>query len=205
MRTIRLQEIGDLPSGTIASLRDGLMQAIGGEIRVEARRLDPAFAFHPERLQYHSTEILARLDQAPVAAAPERILGVTAVDLYIPILTFVFGEAQVAGRCALVSMKRLDQGFYGLPLDAGLLQDRLLKESVHEIGHTLGLKHCDDRTCAMASSNAVEWIDLKLPSFCTLCRAAMGREDAGCASRGRDGPGAGLPVPGSARGGIGRP
>jgi archaemetzincin len=101
------------------------------------------------------------------------MLGVTAVDLYIPILTFVFGEAQMAGPCAVVSAHRLRQEFYGLPPDPDLLRHRLLKESVHEIGHTLNLTHCEDYTCVMAPSHAVEWIDLKESSLCAACHSQI--------------------------------
>jgi archaemetzincin len=134
--------------------------------------LDPQFAFHIERQQYHSSEILARMQQL-VTPQWWRILGVTAVDLYIPILTFVFGEAQIGGPCALVSLHRLRQEFYGLPEDADALRRRLLKESVHEIGHTLNLTHCDDYRCAMAPSHAVEWIDLKESSLCVPCQGRI--------------------------------
>jgi archaemetzincin len=97
------------------------------------------------------------------------MLGLTAVDLYIPILTFVFGEAQMGGPCAVVSAHRLRQEFYGLHPDPTVFLERLLKESVHEIGHTLDLTHCEDYRCAMAPSHAVEWIDLKEGALCPSC------------------------------------
>ena len=100
------------------------------------------------------------------------MLGVCAVDLYIPILTFVFGEAQMGGPCAVVSAHRLRQEFYGLPPDPELFRQRVIKEAVHELGHTLNLTHCEDYRCAMAPSHAVEWIDLKESALCTPCRAA---------------------------------
>ena len=78
----------------------------------------------------------------------------TEIDLYIPVLTFVFGEAQLADGGAVVSAHRLHQEFYGMPTDPELLHERLLKESLHELGHTYGLRHCPDYTCVMSSSNA---------------------------------------------------
>ncbi len=101
------------------------------------------------------------------------MLGIAAVDLYIPILTFVFGEAQMSGPGAVLSSHRLRQDFYGLPSDPELFRSRLTKEAVHELGHTLNLPHCDDYHCAMASSHAVEWIDLKDSALCEPCRAAV--------------------------------
>lgn len=102
-----------------------------------------------------------------------RMLGIGMVDMYIPILTFVFGEAQMGGPCAVVSAHRLRQEFYGLPTDSELFRQRLIKEAVHEVGHTLNLSHCDDYRCVMASSDAVEWIDLKESALCGACHAAL--------------------------------
>jgi len=135
-------------------------------------RLDPEFAFHAERQQYHSSEILRRM-QSFVTCDSWRVLGVAPVDLYIPILTFVFGEAQVSGPCAVLSSCRLRQEFYGLSPDQELLRQRMLKEALHEIGHTLHLTHCEDYRCVMASSHAVEWIDLKEHVLCAACRNAV--------------------------------
>lgn len=139
---------------------------------IVARGFSPDFAYHAERQQYHSSDILARMQQQDHSSC-WRVLGVTEADLYIPILTFVFGEAQLGGKCALVSTHRLRQDFYGLPSDRDLLLDRLLKESVHELGHTVELTHCDDYRCVMAPSHAVEWIDLKESTFCPDCESRV--------------------------------
>ena len=133
---------------------------------IATQPIDPAFARHPERNQYHSSALIERL----AAIDAPLVLGVTEVDLYIPILTFVFGEAQLGGRVAVVSYHRLTQEFYGLPPDERLLRDRLIKEAVHEMGHTAGLTHCDDYECVMAASHTVEWLDLKGVAMCAQCR-----------------------------------
>lgn len=130
--------------------------------------LDPAFAYHPERKQYHSTELLHAMTKR-VTRKTWRILGVTEVDLYVPILTFVFGEALLGGRSAVVSYHRLRQEFYGLAPNRDTLARRLLTEAVHELGHTMHLIHCQDHRCVMASSHAVEWIDIKDSTFCRTC------------------------------------
>ena len=170
MKTLDLLAIGDVDARLLQTLR----RALAGSFRLPARvldaRLDPRLAFHSERGQHHSSELL-RAMQPYAAAGAWRVLGITAVDLYIPILTFVFGEAQMGGPCAVVSFHRLTQEFYGLPPDPDLLVERLIKESVHEVGHTFDLTHCDDYSCAMAPSHAVEWIDLKDPTLCSSCRA----------------------------------
>jgi archaemetzincin len=165
---LQLLPIGDVERRHLDDLRAMLAKHFCLAIEVLPAALNPEFAYHAERQQYHSSEILARM-QDHVRNGCWRLLGVTANDLYIPILTFVFGEAQMAGKCAVVSLHRLRQEFYGLPDDPKLLRERLLKESVHELGHTMELTHCDDYTCVMAASHAVEWIDLKDPHLCSVC------------------------------------
>jgi archaemetzincin len=162
-----------LPVGNVdAQLLEWLGHALYDKFRMQAEillpALDPAFALHAERQQYHSSEILASM-QRYVSEKTWRILGVTQLDLYIPILTFVFGEAQLGGKGAVVSYHRLRQEFYGLPRDTNVLAHRLLVEAVHELGHTLDLTHCHDYQCAMAPSHAVEWIDIKDSGFCEDC------------------------------------
>jgi len=169
MKLLQLLPIGDLDGRLLKDLGPALAETFRVPCEVVPVRLDPEFAYHSERQQYHSSEILQAM-QRYVTAESWRVLGITAVDLYIPILTFVFGEAQIGGPCALVSTHRLRQGFYGLPVDPEALRERLLKEALHEIGHTLDLTHCDDYQCAMAPSHAVEWIDLKAGTLCASCR-----------------------------------
>lgn len=167
---LQLLAIGEVERGALADLRMGLRRVFPVECEVIEGSLSAEFAFNPERGQYHSSEILARM-QEQVSPDTWRLLGVAGVDLYIPILTFVFGEAQMGGPCGVVSSHRLRQEFYGLPPDPGLLRERLLKEAVHELGHTLELTHCDDYECAMAASHSVEWIDVKGSQLCSACRA----------------------------------
>jgi len=169
---LQLLPIGKLDGGLLQDLAPALANAFGMPCETLSSPLDPEFAFHGERQQHHSSEILGRMHSL-VTPRCWRMLGVTDADLYIPILTFVFGEAQMGGPCAVVSLHRLRQEFYGLPADAELLQERLLKEAVHELGHTLNVTHCDDYSCAMAPSHAVEWIDLKESALCAACQARV--------------------------------
>jgi len=172
MRVLQLLPIGDFDARLLLDLGPAMAEAFHVPCEIAAGTLDPECAYHGERQQYHSSEILQAM-QSHVTDESWRVLGVTTVDLYIPILTFVFGEAQIGGPCGLVSAHRLYQEFYGLPPDAERLRQRLLKEAVHEIGHTLALTHCDDYQCAMAPSHAVEWIDLKDVTLCQNCRAKV--------------------------------
>ena len=140
-------------------------------------------AFDPNRGQYNSSLILRQLIMKPPRDAG-KILAVLDVDLFIPILTFVFGEAQLKGIGAVVSTRRLHNRFYGLPEDAEITTDRLLKESVHELGHTFGLIHCSQPKCVMNSSTYVENIDLKPAELCPLCEKSIKIDKALTANKG---------------------
>ena len=146
-----------------------ISRAFAATATVRSLRFDPELAFDRSRGQYNSTELLASL-LAESAESEDRILGIAGVDLFIPILTYVFGEAQLSGRAAVVSTYRLDNTVYGLPSNHRLLLDRLTKEAIHELGHTCGLVHCNRSVCVMHSSTYVEDIDLKSARFCPTCQ-----------------------------------
>lgn len=181
MNRIQIMPFGSAATEALVDLCVGLHREFTVPCEILPPEPTPEFAFNPQRQQYSSTEILATMIKR---AAPDggRILAVTALDLYIPILTFVFGEAQLPGNCALVSYHRLRQEFYGLPRDSNLLRERLLKESVHELGHTLNLSHCEDYQCVMSPSHGVEWIDLKTSHYCGPCRAVVSTQSTSNAS-----------------------
>jgi len=169
MKPLRLLPIGEVTDGLLSFLESALQQSLQIPCEILPVVLDPTPTFHADRGQYHSSEILAGMQRMGVEEC-WRLLGVAEIDLYIPILTFVFGEAQIGGPCAVISARRLRQEFYSLPPDKTLLEQRLLKEAIHEIGHTCDLTHCDNYACAMASSHAVEWIDLKQAALCSACQ-----------------------------------
>ncbi len=173
-------ELIPLGSETRIDLLDDLAAALARIFRsschVNPQLLDIEFARDARREQYHSTAILRRMAQTPPPTGRRR-LGVTGADLFVPVLTFVFGEAQLEGQCAIVSYKRLFEEFYGLPANPPLLFERLRKEAVHELGHTFGLKHCIDWRCVMASSHAVERLDVKTADFCGECLKSIKNED----------------------------
>jgi len=166
---IELVAVGD---GVGRERLDALTRDLARIFRTSCRVLDGVvdakFAHNAARGQYHSTAILERM-QAISPNGNSRLLGVTAVDLFVPIFTFIFGEGQIEGNCALASMYRLSEEHYGLPADEGKLRERLTKEGVHELGHTFGLRHCEDWQCVMASSHSVELVDVKSAEFCGDC------------------------------------
>jgi len=159
-------------SPVLARLATRLGRIFASTVAVRTPRFDPETAFDGSRGQYHSTRLLAQLLDEPITNEG-RILGVVPMDLFIPILTYVFGEAQLDGRAAVVSLFRLDNAHYGLPKNDDLLLDRLVKEATHELGHTYGLVHCGDTSCVMHSSTYVEDIDVKSEKFCSACLPAV--------------------------------
>jgi len=113
------------------------------------------------------------LSLIPVPRLNDRALGVVDVDIFAPGLNFVFGQADIAGRRALISLRRLRQEFYCLPRSENLFRERALKEAVHELGHTYGLGHCPDPACVMHFSNSLHDTDLKGWSFCPDCQGRV--------------------------------
>jgi archaemetzincin len=172
MNLVHLLPVGKISASLLEDLRTAIPKRLPVRCEIVPASLDPTPSYHAERQQFHSSEILERM-QTLVRPRDWRLLAVAEVDLYIPILKYVFGEAQMGGPCALVSTYRLRQEFYGLEQDEALLRERLLKEAIHELGHTLHLRHCQDYRCAMASSHSVEWIDLRENRLCDACLYAL--------------------------------
>lgn len=168
---LAVQPVGAVEDAVLREVGDCARQAFAMPVRFEAAQGPPAYAWNPQRRQYSSFEIMRRLAAGKYEGA-SRVLGLTPYDLFIPALTFVFGQAQLDGRVALVSLARLKQEFYGLPPDEELLRLRLRKEVVHELGHTLGLIHCPASYCAMRLSTSILHVDVKQDRLCEACEAA---------------------------------
>jgi len=128
----------------------------------------PEAAYDTKRRQYQSIEIMKMMAQSAPRDAV-RVLGITDADLAIPVLSFLFGQAQLNGPIALVSLCRLHQEFYGLPADLQLLRERTVKEVLHELGHTFGLTHCSQRECAMSLATHIQGVDAKSDRYCARC------------------------------------
>jgi archaemetzincin len=132
------------------------------------------FAFDAGRGQYASIAVMEMLARECPADAL-KLLAVTERDLFIPVLTFVFGHAQLGGRIAVISLARLRQEFYGLAPDRDIFLQRAFKEALHETGHMFGLVHCADAACAMSLATNVRHIDRKHAAFCAPCKAHLAR------------------------------
>jgi len=130
----------------------------------------PEEAYINARRQYRSDIILSKVHEcAEKEKALDRVLGVVDVDIFVPELNFVFGEAECPGKAALISFRRLRPEFYGEASKVLLFVERSMKEAVHELGHTLGLRHCFNPFCVMYFSNSIFETDRKQSLFCNKC------------------------------------
>ena len=162
--------ISKFDSTLLQKLTADLEKIFEQKVEVSESPVDLGFAYNPERKQYHSSAILGKLSQIGPEWC-ERALGIVDVDLYVPDLNFVFGEADMARKVAVIATKRLRPEYYGLGKDERLFLERTLKESVHELGHTYGLGHCPDNKCVMHFSSSLADTDLKSSFFCESCKA----------------------------------
>jgi archaemetzincin len=161
--------VGEIDANVLAHLRRALAKTFGRPSRVGKALPIPLKALDPSRTQYSAKAIVEELH--PEKA--ERMLGVVDLDIYVPRLNFVFGLADLPGRRAVVALPRLREGFDGGHNDEFLA--RVTKEAVHELGHTFGLEHCNNRRCVMAFSNSLEDTDRKEQTFCPACGMQVSR------------------------------
>jgi archaemetzincin len=156
-------------------LAEELAARISRHVSASCRVVDdapPELVRLPARDQVDADALLGALE---ARAAPESaaLVGLTLLDLAIPVFTFVFGRARQGGRVAVVSLARLDPAFYGLAPDPDLLARRAVQEVVHELGHLASLAHCADAACIMSFAGSVEKVDLRGSRFCDSCRVGL--------------------------------
>jgi archaemetzincin len=167
---IYLIPLGDVDDKHLEIIAESIQEQFDLPVKIAGDQGLPVYALDADREQYNSNLILRKLiDNATPDAL--KILGVTHVDLFNPIFSFVFGEAQFKGKGAIISSYRLrgnpdSDSKIGCPP----LISRLEKEAIHELGHTFGLRHCVDPDCVMKYSVGLECADRKFSYFCTACR-----------------------------------
>jgi len=167
-----LVPLGPVDPEILRHLRTALAGFLAMPVQLLPAKPLPLSTYHLQRNQYHSAGILEYLLE-DTQLDSFQILGVTAADLYIPIFTFVFGEAQLDGKAALISTFRPGGGADGVLPPRRVFLSRLLKLSLHELGHTFALGHCRQPDCLMGFSANLEKLDLKDVVFCEYCRVLL--------------------------------
>jgi len=176
---ISILPIGEIEENALKTLQGSLVRAFSGSTcKILSKSVVPKESYNIVRRQYDSTLILHKVLQFTEASETLRskedhILGVTDVDIYVQGLNFVFGEAQCPGKAAVISLYRLRPEFYGAPNDERLFLERTAKEAIHELGHTLGLRHCSNPLCVMHFSLNIGMTDLKQAEFCSSCKSLL--------------------------------
>jgi archaemetzincin len=168
--------IGVVPMGAVGDavlriLVANLQAILHLAVDLVPARPAPEYAYHTSRRQYHAALILKKLAESRHPQA--RLLAVVAVDLYIPVLTHVFGEAQMGGRAAVVSLQRLRERADGGWVALNTFYERVVKVGLHELGHTFDLIHCHEPECIMKYSSGYGELDALPLYFCNYCQSFL--------------------------------
>ena len=169
-QNITLISFGYFEKDVLEKVADSVRQEFRLPVVNRDAYIDIGEFFDPARKQYDGNRLLHAVD-ALVSPDTIKAIGLFSVDIYIPILTFIFGQAYLGGRTGIASLYRFKNERYGMPADSKSLPERFRKEVIHELGHTFGLIHCHVPTCVMRSSTYVEDIDQKEQHLCHFCRA----------------------------------
>jgi len=170
---IILISYGQFDTDFLTSIADCVTKEYQLPVSVEEKYIDLTNFYDPGRRQYDGNKLLKEIDSIYFFESIKRI-GLFRVDLFIPILTYIFGQAFLNGRTGIVSTYRLKNELYGIEANDKLLLERFKKVIIHELGHTFGLKHCYSPSCVMLSSTYMEDIDQKNTNLCVKCRAELG-------------------------------
>ncbi len=168
---IIISPIGPLDKGLYKPIIKGVKQIFGFKAETKPLLDNVSFSLDPERGQHHSTVILEKL--ASLAPADSiKVIAITDVDLFIPILTYVYGEAQLGGKACIISILRLKESMSGTNLQETLI-NRVVKEAIHELGHTFNLRHCKDNACIMHYCRGINDVDKKSDQLCRYCKVLL--------------------------------
>ena len=163
-RIILLSPVDEIDPYLLNQINEEIVKQFGFCTKTISLLSNIDFAYDQSRRQYHSTPILKELTKrAPDDAF--KVLAITRVDLFIPILTHVYGEAQLDGRSCIVSTFRLMGGLN----PGGDEYLKVKKEAIHELGHTFNLRHCKDPSCLMHYCRSEKDVDRKSEFFCRYC------------------------------------
>ena len=172
---VAIPQVGSVERKDLKHIKENIQKILPNtkSIIIEGVMMLPQGAYTSLRKQYNSSLLLNTIREYPKKTRADMILGITAADLYASQLNFVFGEAKLAGKAAVISLRRLKPEVYNEPKNQTLFLERAVKEAVHEIGHVIGLPHCSDPSCVMSFSNDIGAVDEKKRQFCTKCSGRL--------------------------------
>ena len=163
-----------LNASLLNDINRGITGTFGYSVDVHPLLKDLDFALDPDRNQYHSTSILDELSRLlPTGAL--KVLAICKVDLFIPILTHVYGEARLGGKTCVISIHRLKENISAMN-PGTIFHYRVVKEAIHELGHTFGLRHCEEHSCVMHYARTVMDVDRKSDQPCRYCKVLLDDE-----------------------------
>lgn len=172
IKSITLVSFGIFEKSLLKTIETDVRHAFNLPVKTMEGRAELGLFFNGERRQYDANQLLQTVNEQ-YTADYEKTCGLFTVDLFIPILTYIFGQAYLNGRAAIASNYRLSNERYALPVSPQLLAQRFSKEVIHELGHAFGLVHCHVSSCVMRSSTYVEDIDQKSSQFCKNCHSLL--------------------------------
>jgi len=170
---ITIISYGHFERDFLTKIAESVFHEYGYTVVIEENHLDMTEYYDPSRRQYDGNKLLTEIN-AHCQAEAIKTVGLFSVDLFIPILTYIFGQAFLHGRSGIASVYRLRNELYGMQQNNELLLARFVKVVLHELGHNFGLKHCHSPGCVMLSSTYVEDIDQKNAGLCPQCRIEIG-------------------------------
>ena len=171
MQKIIISPINNIDVCNYQLLGQEIHRTFGFSTEIKSLLQDVNFAYDLTRDQYHSTVILEILANTSPSQAI-KIVAITDVDLFIPILTHVYGEAQLAGKACIVSTFRLQESLSIANIEKEF-ENRIVKEVLHELGHTFNLRHCNDKACIMHYCRSIKDVDRKSDQLCRYCKILM--------------------------------
>jgi len=172
LKTITLVSFGYFEKDILEKTAEAVIQEYHCIVNMKDGHLDLSEYYDAARRQYDGNALLKQVHSMSFPES-DKNLGIFNVDLFVPILTFIFGQAFLGGQTGIASLYRLSNERYGMVPDGLLMLDRFKKEVIHELGHTFGLIHCHNPTCVMRSSTYVEDIDQKSMYLCHNCRTEL--------------------------------
>jgi len=171
-KPITLVSFGNFGKGSLRQIAEAIEQEFNCQVITRESRMDLSDYYDPARRQYNGNKLLKAVNSISGQDSMKTI-GLFNVDLFIPILTYIFGQAILNGRTGIASLYRLSNERYGLGADEKLLFERFAKVVIHELGHAFGLIHCTTSNCIMRPGTYVEDIDQKSRNFCPNCRKKL--------------------------------